>query len=981
MKKTLFILSFAFLSLPTFASAADVATFDELKAALSDVSTTTITITTDISTPEKLLINRPLTIIGGGHTVSFSPSNAGWNGNYVFHVYGTSDVTISDIKLTAGDAGLLVNNSTVTLTGSIDVSGNEFGGIESSNGSVLTVSGATLTNSTESYRLPTAWEDGMTGNTVVGFVGATSTPASTTQIQYYLNTSSLTTVTTSAYLQALLSDAAVSTINIMGTIGLTAQLTINRAVEFVGLGSNAGLVATTDFGSTNGSKHLVGVQGVPTGTVSFSNLTLNSDAKAYGVHAYTTTDPADVRFSNVTMKNSKGAGLTVNGSTVVATNLTTEGNVWGSVNVDPGSGVLSPSVFTLNSGTLATTTTQIWSDGAHVTPTASVTVSASGYTQYTKAGTNVVVWSNNIVNLATITKAGVTTGYTTIQAAIDAAESGDTVIVYPGTYNETAMNRSVNGGSYQFGLFFGTSTVTLQAASTGVIVKTNATNSFGKSGTFVAADNITISGIEFAENIPGTNKTIEVIGDNFTLTNSKISETNGSVYISDFTAVNLVNKFTITNNVFDNASTISIASGAGSAASSPNTDRVITGNTFKSSTVNAARISFTGTGGQGWFLYPVGGAVITGNTFEGENKWHIRARGDYANAQFNWKSIWENNTFIKGSMALSDLDTFTVREYSYTPYTNVRSISGDLAWTKSNASSTDTILLKGYSEVPATVQTTPEAKTATIESDTQLTASTTQGTISVLISEGTVISGPTTWDGTFDLPTATTTYTIPSESNGSYLTPTGAVAIGAGDTHLTFDQAIKLTFAGQAGKLAGWSQNGVFAKISTTCDSATNPTLTAGTDCKIDVGADLVVWTKHATTFITYTEAAIPYGGGGGYSSGSGSTGGSVLGASTTTVTVATTTPGIIVTAVPTTPGMVLGATAVNFSRNLGYGANGDDVTELQKMLMTNGYLKINVATKWFGPLTKSALIKWQAKNGIPATGFFGTISRGFVAK
>lgn len=974
MKKTLFALSFAFLALPAFA--ADVSTFAELKAALADTATTTITLTADIATPEKLLINRPLTIIGGGKTVSFAPNPVGWNGNYVFHVYGTSDVTISDIKLTSGDAGLLVNNSNVTLTGAVDVSGNEFGGIESSNGSVLTVSGATITNSTESYRFPTAWEDGTTGATIVGFSATSNTTVVPTQVQYYLQTSSLTTVTTAAYLQTLLSDMAVSTINIMGTIGLTSQLTISRAVELIGLGSNAGFVATTNFGTTNGSKHLVGVQAVPTGTVSLSNLTLNSNANAYGVHAYTTTDGADVRFSNVTMKNSRGAGLTVNGSTVIATNLSTEGNSWGGVNVDPGSGVVSPSVFTLNSGTLAENT-QIWSDGANVNASSTVTVNAVGYTQYKKAGTNVIVWSNSTTNLATITKAGITTGYTTIQAAIDAAEAGDTIMVYPGTYNETATDRSVNGASYQFGLFFGTSTVTLQAVTSGtVIITTNATNSFGNSGTFVAADNITISGITFAENIPGTNKTIEVIGDNFTLTNSKISETNGSVYVNDFTTAEKVNKFTITNNVFDNASTISIASGSGSSAASPATDRVITGNTFKGVSTVYARVSFSGAGGQPWYTLPVGGAVITGNTFEGENKWHIRARGDYANAQFNWKSIWENNTFVKGSMALKDLDTFTVREYAYTPYTNVRSISGDLAWTKSNASSTDAVLLKGYVEVPASVVVTSGTTTATIDLDTQLTASTTNGTVLVFIPEGTVISGPTTWDGTFDSPAATTTYTIPSTSDGFNLTSTGVIAIGAGDIHLTFDQAIKITFAGQAGKLAGWSQNGVFAKISSTCDSATNPTLTAGSDCKIDVGGDLVVWTKHATTFITYTQVLTPP------SVGSTSGGGyfvSSVGA--TVATTATVANPIALAQTGTVQGEVLGASTFNFTRNLSYGVTGDDVTELQKVLMAEGYLKIKAATKWFGPLTKSALVKWQAKNSIPATGYFGSISRNFVAK
>jgi hypothetical protein len=34
-------------------------------------------------------------------------------------------------------------------------------------------------------------------------------------------------------------------------------------------------------------------------------------------------------------------------------------------------------------------------------------------------------------------------------------------------------------------------------------------------------------------------------------------------------------------------------------------------------------------------------------------------------------------------------------------------------------------------------------------------------------------------------------------------------------------------------------------------------------DCKIDIGPDLIVWTKHFTTFTVYTQAAIPVSSGG----------------------------------------------------------------------------------------------------------------------
>ncbi|NLY45277.1 MAG: hypothetical protein GX053_04720, partial [Tissierella sp.] len=86
-----------------------------------------------------------------------------WQGNFVLHVYNTKGVTLKDLGLTGGDAGLLVNGSEVTLEGTIDVSGNQFGGIEVSKGiavglksSVLTVNGK-LVNNTEESGEPTIW--------------------------------------------------------------------------------------------------------------------------------------------------------------------------------------------------------------------------------------------------------------------------------------------------------------------------------------------------------------------------------------------------------------------------------------------------------------------------------------------------------------------------------------------------------------------------------------------------------------------------------------------------------------------------------------------------------------------------------------------------------------------------------------------------------------------------------------------------------
>ena len=75
------------------------------------------------------------------------------------------------------------------------------------------------------------------------------------------------------------------------------------------------------------------------------------------------------------------------------------------------------------------------------------------------------------------------------------------------------------------------------------------------------------------------------------------------------------------------------------------------------------------------------------------------------------------------------------------------------------------------------------------------------------------------------------------------------------------------------------------------------------------------------------------------------------------------------------------------FQNNLSLKMIHPDVKELQKYLNTHGYPvalsgagSLGNETTKFGPLTKSALIKFQqAKNIIPAVGFFGPITRGLI--
>jgi peptidoglycan hydrolase-like protein with peptidoglycan-binding domain len=71
--------------------------------------------------------------------------------------------------------------------------------------------------------------------------------------------------------------------------------------------------------------------------------------------------------------------------------------------------------------------------------------------------------------------------------------------------------------------------------------------------------------------------------------------------------------------------------------------------------------------------------------------------------------------------------------------------------------------------------------------------------------------------------------------------------------------------------------------------------------------------------------------------------------------------------------------TTANFTMDLTVGSTGSQVVALQQMLVAQGHLVMpaGVAMGYFGSLTKAAVAKWQAANGVaPAVGYFGPISR-----
>lgn len=148
----------------------------------------------------------------------------------------------------------------------------------------------------------------------------------------------------------------------------------------------------------------------------------------------------------------------------------------------------------------------------------------------------------------------------------------------------------------------------------------------------------------------------------------------------------------------------------------------------------------------------------------------------------------------------------------------------------------------------------------TIPADITLNVASTAGTIVIKMPQDITVSAPAGWNGKITAPKleSNTSVAVTAPLN-KVNTTTAVIEVGAGDTALTFNKAVRIVMPGQTGKLAAWVRSGVITEIANTCSADTQvagDALGTGAECKVDSGADLVIWTKHFTQFVAYTQTA-----------------------------------------------------------------------------------------------------------------------------
>lgn len=152
-----------------------VTTFNELKSAINNPKVKTIQITKDMKITETLKVSSEKHINGNGYTLTAELRGKG-NNSYALEFDKTTG-SVTNIKITGAEAAISIEGSAVTLSGTIDVSGNKVAGIivlkSAKHQPKLDITNAALLNTDEANNKPTILEEHIestdTPNAVIGY--------------------------------------------------------------------------------------------------------------------------------------------------------------------------------------------------------------------------------------------------------------------------------------------------------------------------------------------------------------------------------------------------------------------------------------------------------------------------------------------------------------------------------------------------------------------------------------------------------------------------------------------------------------------------------------------------------------------------------------------------------------------------------------------------------------------------------------------
>jgi ACT domain-containing protein len=347
--------------------------FASLKEAVEKASQlekeTQITLLSDLNSDETIEINSDnITLDGGKHTIDFAAEvkdgiqvvnsqNVSikniiikmqdeadkWNGSYGIQAYGSA-VSLSDVSVSGADAAVLVNGAEVNLEGIVDVSGNEFGGIEVSKGAdietmpKLRAKAENLKNDSESVSNPTIWIDKVSELTTSvveaeGLIQSEQTEKD--QMYYYLSEQidGLTVnVTDQEGLETALADEEVAMINVTENINIDKTINVDRPIIIKGVETGSSVI----FENTDGFEF------VNAGNVKLENIKIeiNDNEEGwqglYGIQAY---GKSKIVFKNISVTGADGAILVNGAEAVLDGTVDVSGNEFGGIEVSKGADV------------------------------------------------------------------------------------------------------------------------------------------------------------------------------------------------------------------------------------------------------------------------------------------------------------------------------------------------------------------------------------------------------------------------------------------------------------------------------------------------------------------------------------------------------------------------------------------------------------------------------------------------------------------